>query len=122
MVRLISLEVEAPPDTVNIAVDYYDNHERALLLATPASSLLQHLPATLVIPTPDLCAYYLYYKLRDGIAGFSNHHEIAKHWREALCEFNGQFEFTGTSIRLLSASGSSRGTTERIGESIGLSV
>ena len=62
MAHLITLPIHAPPDTVNVLVNFYDDQERDLLLASPMSKLLQGLPTTLTLATPDLCAYYLYYK------------------------------------------------------------
>jgi hypothetical protein len=122
MSPLITLPIQAPPGTVEVMVDFYDGLERDLLLASPTKELLQGLPRTVTLPTPDLCAYYLYYKRRPGVNGYSSIDDIAHQWHSALVEFDGQIDFNRSSIRLLQASGTSSGTVERVGEAIGLCV
>lgn len=122
MAHMITLEPEAPPETVAVSVDFYDEDEKQALLASPMAALLRGLPATLDLPTTDVCAYYLYYKRRPGIDGYSTHKDVVRRWAQALVEFDGQIQFGNSSLRLTSARNMSRGTVERIGESIGLSV
>lgn len=122
MPRLITLELEAPPDTVDVLVDFYDEAEKAAFMKSPMAGILKDLPATLKVPTPDLCAYYLYYKKRQGVANHSTYQQIARQWPKALAEFDGQIEFADSSIKLIQRADSNRGTTERIGEAIGLVV
>lgn len=122
MAKLITLQLEAPPDTVGVLVDFYDKHERTALLASPLAPILSNVPRTVAISTPDLCAYYLYYKKRLEVDGYSSHEDVAGKWHQALVEFDGQVEFSSSSLRLVSANNMSRGTTERLGEAIGLSV
>ena len=122
MAHTITLELEAPPETVAVAVDFYDDDEKKAFLASPIADLVRKLPVTLELPTTDICAYYLYYKRRLGIDGYNTHDDIVQQWAEALAEFKGQLKFGNTSLRLTSATNMSSGTTDRVGESIGLSV
>lgn len=122
MANMITLELHAPPASVDVRVDFYDEEERHALLATPAAPLFAGLPSLLDLPTTDLCAYYLYYKRRLGIPGYSSHNDVVRQWVQALVEFDGQVEFGRSSLHLTSATHMSSGTTERLGESIGLST
>jgi hypothetical protein len=122
MAHVITLPIQAPPDTVDVLVDFYDSQERDSLLASPMGTHLQGLPRTLRLPTPDLCAYYLYYKKRPGVDGYSSLDEIGRKWHLALVEFDGQIDFNNSSIRLFQAADTSTGTIERVGEAIGLCV
>jgi len=122
MAHLITLQLEAPPDTVDVMVDFYDDQERAALLSSPGGPSLAGIPKLLPVPTCDLCTYYLYYKKRLEIDGYSSHNDIVQRWHQALVEFDGQVQFANSSLRLLSPTDFSTGTTERLGEAIGLSV
>ncbi|MBA4016482.1 MAG: hypothetical protein C0483_04780 [Pirellula sp.] len=122
MASFIHTAIEAPPKTVKVLVDFYDEIEKKAFLSNPFSDRLKELPTTLEIPTADLCTYYLYYKRRDGIPGFSNHEDIAKKWHHALYEFDGQTTFVDGTVRLLQSQGTDGGVIEGIGESIGLAV
>jgi len=112
----------APPPTVRVDVDFYDAAEQSAFKRGLAWPTLQALPAPINVSTADLCAYYLYYKLRPGITGFGSHSDLASVWVQALEEFRGQVEFASGSLRLLSHVGMSTGTTERLGEAFGLAV
>ena len=122
MTDIISIAVEAPPATVNVLVDFYDDNEKEAFLASPLANAVKEIPKTLAITTTDLLAYYLYYKRALGVPGYGSHEEIALKWWEALVEFSGQLEFSGSSLRRVSQSSRNRGTTERVGEAIGMSV
>jgi hypothetical protein len=122
MAHLISVEIEAPPSSIEIDVDFYDENERAAFEQSPAWAYLQDFPKRLSIPTADLCAYYLYYKKRVGVNGFNDHTDLVRKWSQALVEFDGQVDFMNGSLKLVQTEGANRGTTERLGEAIGLSV
>jgi len=122
MAHLITLPLEAPPDTLRVDVAYYDEEERAALTKSLGQDILDGPSRELTIPTPDFCTYFLYYKLRRRIPGFGSHDDVAQKWASALAELDGQIQFAGGSVRLLQADGTSSGTSERIGEAIGLSV
>lgn len=122
MANLMTLPVTAPPETINIEVDFYNDVEKVSLQTSALASAFSGIPKTLTVSTQDLCAYYLYYKLRPGVPGFSNHSDIAKKWQQALIEFDGQVGFGEKSIYALDLDNNGAGTTERLGEAIGLST
>lgn len=120
--HLVTVPLVRPPDDISVNVAYYDDEERKAITQTLGNDILGGSSKTLVVPTPDFCTYYLYYKLRSSLPGYSSHKELAKKWYLALCELDGQLGFANDSIRLIQLAGSNRGTTERFGEAIGLSV
>jgi hypothetical protein len=122
MSNLISIPLKAPPTTTNVKVDFYDSEEMALFAASPMREYVNDLPQTLALSTVDLLAYYLYYKKKPGVPGYSTHEEVARHWADALFEFEGQLEFTASSLRVIQNARLDTGTTERLGEAFGLSV
>jgi hypothetical protein len=122
MTDLFASPPQAPPGALNIYVDFYDDTEKASLQGSALESIFMNLPRQIPVPTQDLCTFYLYYKMRPGISGFANHTQIAQKWHQALDEFDGQVGFGQQSIYVLSLDGHSTGTTERLGEAIGLSV
>lgn len=122
MARTVTIPVAAPPDTLRVDVAFYDEDEQAAFEKVLPSDILKDIPGEMVIPTPDFCTYYLYYKLREGVRGYGSHNEVADKWQFALGELDGQIEFADGTIRLTHAEGTNRGTSERFGEAIGLSV
>lgn len=122
MANLVTPPLIAPPDTVDIDVAFYDKTEEESLQNSKLSSIFKGLPRSITVPTPDFCAYFLYYKLRPLVSEFSSHAEVAKKWYQALVEFDGQVGFGDKSIHALSLKGTSTGTIERLGEAVGLSV
>jgi hypothetical protein len=122
MANLVTCTIEAPPDTIEIEVAFYDKTEEESLKKSGLSNIFNKLPCRITVPTPDFCAYYLYYKLRPHVPGFCNHAEVAKKWHQALFEFDGQVGFGDKSIHALSLEGTSNGTIEQLGEAVGLSV
>jgi len=122
MANTITVPLVAPPDTLRVEVAYYDEEERFAFGKTLGRDILGGASKELVIPTPDFCANYLYYKLRDGVRGYSSHDDLVGKWAHALVELDGQVEFVDGSVRLIQTNGTSRGTSERLGEAIGLSV
>ena len=122
MAHVITLDLQRPPSTVSVAVDFYDEEEKQALLASPMAPLLATLPMVYELSTTDLCAYYLYHKRRLGMAGYSSHKDLVQQWAKALAEFDGQVEFGNSSLRLTSATNMSSSTTERLGEAIGLTT
>ncbi len=119
MVDLIAL---ALPETVKIKVDFYDDAQKALLLASAAGSVLQALPSELTISTSDLCGYYNYYKLRPGVRKFSSRGEVFEAWRTTLGQIDGLVRFGNGSIQLEMVAGTDTGVLGHIGEAVGLCV
>lgn len=122
MANIATIPILIPPETITIDVDFYDKDEREALESSSLGSVFKNLPRRITVASQDLCAYYLYYKLRPQVPGFSNHTEIAKKWLQALVEFDGQVGFGESSIYALSLENNSTGTTERLGEAVGLAV
>lgn len=122
MANLITTPILAPPDTIDVLVDFYDDEERRAFLSSHANESLTQLPMRVSVPTSDFCAYYLYYKRRPGVKGFSTHGDIAQRWADALVELDGLVSFSGGSIRLAADGPLDSGTTERLGEALGLCV
>ncbi len=118
----LTIDVEAPPRSLLVNVDFYDDDERQALQRVMSRRLFKTLPRTLSIATTDLCANYLYYKVRPNVRGYSTYDEVAKKWAQALVEFDGQLEFKNNSLAAIQSMDQSTGTTERVGEAIGLSV
>lgn len=122
MANIVSSVIAAPPANIKIDVDFYDDDERKALQSSPLSNIFNNLPRQISIPSEDFCTFYLYYKLRPGIPGFTNHTQVAQKWHQALHELDGQVGFGRQSVYALSLQANSTGTTERLGEAIGLSV
>lgn len=120
--HLVTLPLVIPPACISINVAYYDDEERRKLQQVLGDDILGGPAKTIVVLTPDFCVYYIYYKLRSSLPGYSSHKELARKWYFALCEIDGQLIFANESIRLAQLAESNRGTTERFGEAIGLSV
>lgn len=124
MANILSAPISAPPSTTKVIADFYDDANRKQLLTSPAASTIQglQLPRTLDVPTVELLTYYLFYKKRPGSHGYANYYEIRNHCREALFEFDGLVDFKNGSLSVVSPPVKNSGTTERLGEAIGLSV
>lgn len=122
MANLITLEIQAPPQTTQVTIAYYDDVERKLLQDQLGRDILGSAEKQVSISTADLCTYFLYYKLRSGLPHFGTHAEVTEKWATALVEFDGQIDFTETSIRLLQQKETSTGTMERFGEAVGLAA
>jgi len=123
MANIISIQVSPPPDNIKVLVDFYDDTNRDLLLTSPAASELTKtkIPQKLEVPTVDLLTYYLFYKKRPGTIGYTNYHEITSKYKQALVEIDGLINFKNDSLCAKTKNINS-GTTERLGEAIGLSV
>lgn len=122
MARMLTLPFVAPPDTLRVEVAYYDEEERLAFQKALGRDILGASSFEVVIPTPDFCANYLCYKIRPGVPGFGTRDDVVARWRQALAEIDGQLAFEGGSVRLIRAEGTSKATSERFGEAIGLSV
>lgn len=124
MANLLAPSQEVRPQSVSIRTDFYDKVNEGALMTSAARGLLSRLklPKTLDIPTADILTYYLFYKKRPGTRGFGTYAEIAPKISHALEEWDGLVEFRNDSIGVISREGMNSGTTERLGEAIGLSV
>lgn len=122
MAHLVTPQLELPSPHVNVNVEYYDDEEKRALTQAAGRDVLDGASKTLAVPTPDFLAYYMYYKMRSAVPGFASHAQLLRKMANALLELDGQLEFADESIRLIQLADSNKGTAERIGEAIGLSV
>lgn len=118
----MTIEVDPPPASVDIIVDFYDGDEKEAFLKHTSVPRLADLPKLISVPTPDLLAYYLYHKLQPGVRGYSTHSDLAEKWMQALFEFDGQVAFSESSIYIEENAHVTNPVAERLGEAIGLSV
>ncbi len=114
----ISIPLPKTPTALLVDVDFYDNAEKAAF--QQRGLRLPKVP--IKIPFSDFCAFYLYYKKQPDVAGYRSHDELANKWYQAAVELEGLVTFRANSMQAASTTATSRGTTERIGEAIGLGV
>lgn len=112
------------PNTIKVYVDFYNDVHRDLLVSSSAKTVLKalHIPGEIDLSTVELLTYYLFYKKRPGVAGFTKYREIRSKIHHALIELSGLVSFENESLCATSPNALNRSTTERLGEAIGLSV
>ena len=113
------------PKAIKVHVDFYDTTEKAYLDGNSAAKpVCDSIPTTISIPTPDLLAYYLFYKLGQS-NGYGSYQEIVdRKLGKATAELDGQILATPDTIVVNPglADGLPSPTSERLGEAIGLGV
>lgn len=124
MAEALFLATEAPPTKMKISLDFYNEEHKKLILAGPVKERIEKLkiPGDISIPTVEMLTYYLFYKKRAGTPGYRNYSEIAAKHANALAELDGMIDWSDGTVRMATAGPGDRGTTERLGEAIGLSV
>jgi hypothetical protein len=124
MPKGLTLKLEIPQKTVRVDVEFYDEVEKGKLLRYPNHKSIDGLAKSgLEIPTEEFLTYYLFHKKRPGKVGWRNHKEIGRKIGNALAELDEWIDFDGESISTpANVVGQDKAITERIGESIGLSV
>lgn len=122
MASLISLPLRMPPETIRLRVEYYDAEEQTGIMRSIGKDVLGGTSRDILVPTQDFCAYYLFYKLREGAIGYNTYDRLASKWANALAELDGQVEFSNGSVRIAGGVVLNRATSERLGEAIGLSA
>jgi hypothetical protein len=124
MAKRFTLTLELPQPTVKVAVEFYDAAEKQKLLKYPTHAVMENLVKTgLEIPTEEFLTNYLFHKKRPGKEGWRNYNEVGRKVGYALAELSEWVDFNGESVSTPSdLAGQDRAITERIGESIGLSV
>jgi hypothetical protein len=124
MAQTITLTLNIPQPTVKVAVEFYDDAERRKLHQYPTYAVMENLvKAGLEIPTEEFLTYYLFHKKRPGKEGWRSYAEVGRKIANALLELSEWVDFNGESISTPSnLAGQDPTITERIGESIGLSV
>lgn len=124
MAQSFTLTLTVPQATIKVAVEYYDALEKDKLLKYPTCAFMEKLVNSgLEVPTEEFLTYYLFHKKRPGKDGWKSYAEVGRKIGRALAELSEWVDFNGTSISTPSnLAGQDRAITERIGESIGLSV
>ena len=124
MSETISITLPTPPATITVRVDFYNDSHRDLLLNSAAGSILKmaEFPKTISIPTVDLLTYFLFYKKRPGTPGYTSFQAVKVKYAYALTELDGLVQFSGGSIGAVPTAQQNTGTTERLGEALGLVV
>lgn len=113
-----------PQSHVRVDVAFYDEAERAKLLAYSTGQTIEALVgAPIDVPMAEFLAYYLFHRKRLGSEGFRDSAAIGRKLGAALAHLDGCVTFNGHSIRTADGVGHQlTEVSEHIGESIGLSV
>lgn len=119
-----TLTLELPQPTVKVAVEFYNAAEKQKLLKYPTHAVMESLVKSgLEIPTEEFLTYYLFHKKRPGKEGWRKYTDVGRKIGHALAELSEWVDFNGKSVSTpLDLAGQDQAITERIGESIGLSV
>ena len=124
MEKTFNLTLELPQPTVDVAVEFYDDAEKQKLLKYPTHAAMEKLVKSgFQIPTEEFLTYYLFHKKRPGKEGWKTYADVGHKIGRALAELSEWVDFNGESVSTpVDLAGQDRAITERIGESIGLSV
>jgi hypothetical protein len=119
-----TLTLRMPQRRVKIAVEFYNDAEKEKLLSYANHEKIEEIVKSgLEVTTEEFLTYYLFHKKRPGKVGWRNHREIGRKIGNALAELDEWVDFNGKSISTpADVAGQDRAITERIGESVGLSV
>ena len=107
---------------IQVDVDFYSDEEKRKFLSGSLAKRVEDIPRRLVLAPADVLTYYLYYKKAPTLPGYSTHKELSEHVREGWEEWKGKLEISNGSVRWIPNARCDRGTTERIGEALSLSV
>ncbi len=120
----MSHHLNIPQGEVAVAVDYYDEDHRQMLLCYRTAGRIETIVRNGIrIPTSEFLTYYLFHRKRPGLPGFRGYEEVSWHIDKALNDLNGFVSFNHSSISIPAGVGEQvPHITEYIGESIGLSV
>ena len=110
--------------SIKVKVDFYDEEQKKKLLAYPTGGMISDIVNDgIEIPIDEFLTYYLFYRKRPGKPGYQSYAEIATKISKALYDLEDFISFNGNSISTASDVGQQDNhITERVGESIGLSV
>lgn len=117
-------KIALPQQNIRVNVEFYDaEHERKLLRYPTSKQIRAVVGKHVIIPLTEFLTYYLFYRKRPGMPGYRDHREISYQTGKALSDLEDFIYFNGISISTPMAVGEQDiHITERIGESIGLSV
>jgi len=109
---------------VRIDVDFFDADEKEKLLAYPSASQIEKVVQQgVVVPTAEFLTYYLFHKKRPGKPGYRSYPELSSKIERSIRDLDEWVDFTNeTIVSAPDATPQDGAITERIGESITLSV
>ena len=109
---------------IKVNVEFYDNNEENNLLKYPTSDKIIDIVSNPVeIPLSEFLTYYLFYRKRPKVKGWSNYSEISNRVNRAWSDIEDFIHFNGRSINVpLNIENQVPHITEYVGESIGLSI
>jgi len=113
-----------PQSSIKVYVDFYNEAEKQKLLQYPTADRMTDLVANGVsIPIEEFLTYYLFHKQRLEKKGWRTYEDLGKNIGKSLEDLEDWITFDGDSIRTpMDVVEQDKSITERIGESIGLSV
>lgn len=117
--------MEYPQESIRVRVDYYDNLEKDLFRSFPSFEKIEQTAGTEIeIKLTDFLTYYLFKDKRPRMSGYRTFQEISRKVQRALVMLQDRVRFNGSSIDWNEdeIEAQDRETSERIGESIGISV
>lgn len=124
MPKLDVATVHLPQRTIRVDVEYYDNTERDKLLAYPTADAIRRVVEQgVMVPCEEFLTYYLFHRKRPGKPGWRNYQEIGHRIERSISDLAEWIDFNGQSISTpRDVEIQEKALTERIGESVGLSV
>lgn len=117
-------KVKLPQQHIKVDVDFYDEEQKKKLLSYPSANLIQQVvDEGIEIPSEEFLTYYLFHRKRPGKPGYRNYEELGRKIDKSLSDLEDFIDFHDNSIATASDVGEQDiKITERVGESIGLSV
>ncbi len=116
--------IKLPQQNVRVDVDYYDDEQKNKLSHYPSAKLIHEIVSNgIEIPSEEFLTYYLFHRKRPGMPGYRNYEELGIKIGKSLSDLEDFIVFNGNSIATASDAGEQDiKITERVGESIGMSV
>ncbi|MCC6545653.1 hypothetical protein IT570_00685 [Candidatus Sumerlaeota bacterium] len=113
------------PDTLKVYVDYYNRADQDALKVSAAKEYLDkiQIPGQIEVPTDEVLVYSQFLKRKQGAPGYLSFAEILeKKAKHTLFDWDGLIEIEEGALRVIAPRGTDRGTSERLGEAIGLAL
>jgi hypothetical protein len=113
-----------PQRHIKVQVDFYDDEQKKKLLDYPTCERIKEIVKSgIEVPIVEFLTYYLFYRKRPGMPGYRNYEDLGRKIGKSLSDLEDFINFNGISISTPHNIGEQDiHITERIGESIGLSV
>jgi len=116
--------INIPQDSILVSVDFYNDVEKDKLLQYPTRNNIQDIVNNNIeIPTAEFLTYYLFKRKRPGKEGYRGYKQLGRLIHRSLMDLEDWVIFNGDSIcSAHDINEQDNSITERIGESISLSV